>query len=96
MPTTVFDFFWRLRVRSNYRDVRTFLMAGVTDDWQEEFYNALLCVTESSLALLENLVVAYSGPDVYRSTSGDFIGSLRNDVPILRVSFEERAALIAP
>lgn len=96
LPTTVFDFFWRLRVRSNYRDVRTFLMAGVTDDWQEEFYNALLCVTESSLALLENLVVAYSGPEVYRSTSGEFIGSLRNDVPILRVPFEERAALIAP
>ena len=45
-PTTLFDFFWRLRVRSNYQDVDTFLMSSVGEAWHRDFYESLSAVTE--------------------------------------------------
>lgn len=94
LPTTLFDFFWRLRIRSNYRDVRSFLLSGVGDAWQQDFYRALEVVLEASVLLLESLVVAYSGPDAYKKALDEFVGSQRKDLPELRDPFTSRAGIV--
>jgi hypothetical protein len=94
LPTTLFDFFWRLRVRSNYRDVRTFLMAGVGIEWQNDFYDGLLHLMETSVALFENLVVAYTGPTIYQPLMQEFTESQRHDLPELRDPFVTRASIV--
>ncbi len=45
-PTTVFDYLFRLRVRSNYKDVRGFLMGGTALD-HLAFVDDLRCVSEA-------------------------------------------------
>ena len=79
-PTTAFDFFWRLRVRSNYRDVRAFLMSGVDDEWQEEFFRALLAFTDATCGVLHLLTVRYAGNDAYQAALDDFLGAQRTRV----------------
>ena len=94
LPTTLFDFFWRLRVRSNYRDVRSFLMAGVAEDWQREFFQALETILESTVLLLEGLIVAYAGSDTYERTLDGFLRSQRHDLTELRDPYLARAAAL--
>lgn len=63
--TTLFDFFWRLRVRSNYQDVELFLMSSVGDVWHRDFYESLSAVTESTCMLFESLIIQRVGPQPY-------------------------------
>lgn len=94
LPTTIFDFFWRLRVRSNYRDVRSFLTTAVDGWWQEEFRDSLEILMEGTMLLLESLVVAYAGPAVIRDTAEAFSRSVR-DLPELRDPLRLRVEITA-
>jgi hypothetical protein len=80
-PTTFFDFIWRLRVRSNYKDVSSFLMSSIVDVWQEEFFSCLLRVTEATCCLIQNLVLKYSGERVFRTALVEFMELQRIEVP---------------
>ncbi len=71
-PTTLFDFFWRLRVRSNYQDVEVFLMSSADAGWQRQFHDATCFVTEATSLLLENLIIRRSGLGVYEKALDDF------------------------
>ena len=73
-PTTVFDFLWRLRVRSNYQDVETILMSKVSHDWHISFYSSLRSIVDSTCLLFESLVVRKNGPSGYEAAVNDFIG----------------------
>jgi hypothetical protein len=70
--TTIFDFFWRLRLRSNYQDVELFLMTNAGTTWQRQFYEAICPVTEATCLLLENLIIRRSGPAIYEEAIKDF------------------------
>lgn len=72
-PTTFFDYLWRLRVRSNYRDVTSFLTWNVDDASHAAFARALETVTEATCLLLESLFVRKGGKAVYDSLSGTFV-----------------------
>ncbi|HEU5003648.1 MAG TPA: hypothetical protein VFW71_12855 [Actinomycetota bacterium] len=78
--TTLFDYLWRLRVRSNYQDVSSFVTSSVGDDWQHEFYHSLSIITWTTLATIEALIIAYAGPDVLNEAYAEFI---RHDAPSL-------------
>jgi len=52
-PTTVFDFLYRLRIRSNYEDADTFILGTMGQTDAREFNEALRLVTASTLYLLE-------------------------------------------
>ena len=58
-PTTTFDFLYRLRIRSNYRDSDTFLAQNVGDI--TAFYEELVGLATSTLHAVECLVVMALG-----------------------------------
>jgi hypothetical protein len=72
-PTTLLDYLWRLRVRSNYRDVSTFLMAGLEDDSHATFHRGLLGLVDATCLLVQSLVVAYVGPQAYADALDEFV-----------------------
>lgn len=71
-PTTLFDFLWRLRVRSNYQDVEVFLMSGADSTGQRQFHDAICFVIEGTSLLLENLIIRRSGAKIYEQALDDF------------------------
>lgn len=93
-PTTLFDFFWRLCVRSNYRDVSAFLMSAVPDEWQEEFYQNLLILTEITSLLLQNLTAKYWGRREYEAALNEFLSLQRCKVEDVFGPFEKNKLVI--
>jgi len=64
-PTSLFDCLWRLRIRSNYRSVETYLVRYVGDDEAERFHKALVTVTRATVCLLESYVARLIGAQNY-------------------------------
>jgi hypothetical protein len=92
-PTTLFDFFWRLRIRANYRDVSTFLMSSVDEQWHQEFSRSLLTLTESTCVLLSNLIVKYSGSRSYLSALEAFLANQLISAPEIFGPFSDAKRL---
>jgi len=72
VATTIFDVFWRLRVRANYRDAESFIMVMGVPAWHREFHEALVTLTDLTALLVENLVVQQVGFQLYQRISEDF------------------------
>jgi len=53
--TSIFDFFYRLRIRSNYEDADAFLLGSLSDADATVFHRALALVTSCTLFNLERL-----------------------------------------
>jgi hypothetical protein len=96
MPTTIFDFLFRLRVRSNYRDVETFLMSAVDDSWQMDFLHSLVRVTSLTCLLLDALLVRQVGPAVYVGALHDFLAHDQSKLPKATEFLTRRRELLAP
>lgn len=60
-PTTIFDFLYRLRVRSNYEDADAFILGTMSQADAEEFNNGLCTLTSTTLFLLELHIAARIG-----------------------------------
>jgi hypothetical protein len=60
-PTTIFDFLWRLRTRTDYRDVDAFLEGIALPSEARSFLDALLVTLEGTMAVFEAPVCHYSG-----------------------------------
>ena len=71
-PTTLFDIFWRLRVRANYRDAASFVMVTVGTDWHREFLESLTTLAELSCLIVENLLIQQVGLGPYEKALNDF------------------------
>jgi len=52
-PTSIFDCFWRMRIRSNYQSVEPYLVPTISDQDVRLFYGGLVVTTRATLALLE-------------------------------------------
>lgn len=74
-PTSMYEFFYRLRIRSNYQDISSYVMAAVSDTWHENFHSSLVTSTSCTCLLLESLVKAHAGKDVLAAASEEFMGS---------------------
>ena len=72
MATTIFDVFWRLRVRANYSDAEAFVMVMGVPAWHREFHEALVSLTDLTAILVENLVVQQVGLQLYQRISEEF------------------------
>ena len=95
-PTTMFDVLFRLRVRSNYRDIASFLMSSVSLDWQAEFLQSLLVATETTTLLLESLIVRTVGTKVYTDALDEFLHEDMDQVDEPAAWLLERRSLLAP
>lgn len=72
-PTTIFDFLWRLRVRSNYRGVEHFLMTNVPDSWHQEYYEAIRLLTHLSSLLFDCWLAQKIGRNQYGAAVDEFV-----------------------
>lgn len=73
-PTSLLDYLWRLRIRSNYGDVSAFLMGGVDDRSHAMFWEGLVTLASSLCLLTQSLIVARVGPAVYAAAIDEFTG----------------------
>lgn len=60
--TTVFDLFWRMRKKANYGDPDVFVLGAADVLDARRFANALVIVTDATVAALEAIVGAHIGP----------------------------------
>lgn len=59
-PTSVFDCFYRLRIRSNYKDVDIFIL-GSSSPENRHYFNALCNITDKTLFVIETYLCRYLG-----------------------------------
>jgi hypothetical protein len=93
--TTVFDFLWRLRVRSNYHGVEPYLMAHVADAWQHEFYESIRLVSHLSSLMFDTWLAQRLGRDRYADAIDDFMQYRGNSPEPVRF-LEGRRMLLGP
>ncbi|MCH8052338.1 MAG: hypothetical protein IIC86_10020 [Chloroflexi bacterium] len=60
-PTTLFDFLYRMRIRSNYRDTDAFALGASSPAQAGQFYDLVTKVTSATLRFVETLVVGRVG-----------------------------------
>jgi hypothetical protein len=72
-PTTIFDFLWRLRTRSHYRDAKSIFLGVTSYEAANDYYRALLSVVSATLTAIETLIVCYRGPEAYASATAPLI-----------------------
>lgn len=63
-PTTVFDFLYRIRVRSNYDDPEIFIYGQTDQDTAVNHYKNLVKMCKSLMECLEKIIEQKVGPDV--------------------------------
>ena len=63
-PTTLFDILWRIRKKANYEDADTFVLGAGDELDARRLAQALVIVTDGTVAALEGLAAAYIGPEL--------------------------------
>jgi hypothetical protein len=77
-PTSIFDCLWRMRIRSNYRSVETYLVKFVSDEDAKLYHRALATTTRATLCLLESYVARMIGANAYKTMADDFVDQDRH------------------
>lgn len=83
-PTSVFDFFYRMRIRTNYKDTDAFALGPWTEVQAREFYRDVLDLTGSTLRFVEILVSGRVGQSQFLHILSEFGRDSRvslSDVP---------------
>jgi hypothetical protein len=75
-PTSLFDFFWRLRVRTDYRDVDAFLLGVASASQAELFLDSLMTVLNCTLVVFEALVIAEGQESMLQTGAAKFAGAV--------------------
>ncbi len=94
--TSIFDYLWRLRIRSNYGDVSSFLMSGVEDRSHGAFHTGLVTLASSLCLLIQSLIVARLGPQPYADALDEFTSGGGIDLGDPVAFVRERRAILAP
>lgn len=72
--TSLFNFLYRLRIRSNYEDADIFFLGGRDEDDTKKYFDSLLLVTDDTLFFVESLLLEVVG----KSQFSLFIESFEN------------------
>ena len=73
---TLFDFLYRLRIRSNYRDVDDFVSGQLEDADALMYFQSLLSFTQSTMLLLESIIQSMLPLRIYDSHAEMFLRSV--------------------
>jgi hypothetical protein len=95
-PTSTFDYLWRLRIRANYGDVSAFLMSGVDDESHGRFHSGLVTLASSLCLLLQSLIVARIGPELFADALDDFASGGGIDLGEPVAFLRTRRSVLAP
>jgi hypothetical protein len=79
-PTSLFDCFWRMRIRSNYGSVDQYLALHVDDRDHLAYFRSMCEVTRATLAVLELYVARKLGKTAYAELVGDYLAGDENDI----------------
>ncbi len=94
--TSVFDYLWRLRIRSNYGDVSAFLLSGVGDANHGAFHSGLVSLASTICLLMQSLIVARIGPQPYADAVDEFTSGGGVDLGDPVAFLRQRRAILAP
>jgi hypothetical protein len=72
-PTSLFDCFWRMRLKSNYGNIDPYLVKHITQGDHMLFNSALCTVTRATLGLLELYIMRRVGRAEYEKIARDFV-----------------------
>jgi len=72
-PTSIFDCFFRLRIKSNYGTIDPYLVKHITSGDHAVFNNALCAVTRSTIGLFELYIMRRIGQVEYARIANDFV-----------------------
>lgn len=72
-PTSLFDCFWRMRIKSNYGTIDPYLVNQISESDHEIFNRALCTVTRATVALLELFIIQRIGRAEFAKIASDFI-----------------------
>lgn len=75
-PTTLFDFLYRLRIRSNYEDADAFLLNVDGVDKGKRFHYSMELVTWWTLLVIEVLIARHSGFGRLEAAANAYIGKV--------------------
>jgi hypothetical protein len=79
-PTSIFDCFWRMRIKSNYGDVDPYLVEHISES-DHEIYNRSMCtVTRATVALIELYTLRRIGKRNFATLATDFVAQDRNQL----------------
>jgi hypothetical protein len=72
-PTSIFDCFWRMRIKSNYGTIDPYLVNQISEN-DHQMYNSSLCtVTRATVALLELYIIRRIGKPAFAKIATDFV-----------------------
>jgi hypothetical protein len=71
--TTLLDFLYRLRLRSNYDEAADFLYGVLTPADAKQYFWSLLITTDMSQLLLESIIRKQVGPANFDPIANDFL-----------------------
>jgi hypothetical protein len=72
-PTSLFDCFWRMRIKSNYGTIDPYLVARISEADHRSFNEALCTLTRATVALLELFVMRRIGKAEFGTIAADFV-----------------------
>lgn len=72
-PTSLFDCFWRMRIKSNYGTIDPYLVSMISEDDHSIFNSALCTVTRATLALLELYILRRIGKTEFAKLAAEFV-----------------------
>lgn len=78
-PTTLFDILWRIRKKANYEDADTFVLGAGDEVDARRLAQALVIVTDGTVAALEGLAAAYVGPTLLARAAQAYAEKKRSD-----------------
>jgi hypothetical protein len=79
-PTSIFDCFWRMRIKSNYGTIDSYLVNYVSES-DHTIYNQALCtVTRATVALLELFIMRKVGKPEFATIASDFLAQDRHNL----------------
>lgn len=72
-PTSLFDCFWRMRIKSNYGTIDPYLVSMISEEDHSIFNSALCTVTRATLAPLELYVMRRIGKAEFAKIASEFV-----------------------
>jgi len=72
-PTSLFDCFWRMRIKSNYGTIDPYLVSQISEGDHEALNSALCTATRATLALLELYILRRIGKGEFGAIAHEFV-----------------------
>lgn len=74
-PTSIFNFLYRLRIRSNYEDADIFFVGERSDKTVNDYFNSIILITDYTMFFIESVLKQIIGKKEFLSLVKTFVNS---------------------